>query len=198
MKTNFVKNITKLATVIGALFAANIANASIAANLPSANYSSSAHFGSFTAQVAFNGGQWNAGHFGNQWLQVDLNSTQAISEVAFSTIQFPSGITSESIYISDHYIGSNWASLTATAFTSGFTTNHTALSFNFAPVQGRYVEIVANGGPSWTSVANISVSAVPEPEAYSMLLGGLGLLGLMARRRMPRSGHVAFSVTRMA
>jgi len=30
---------------------------------------------------------------------------------------------------------------------------------------------------------NINVSAVPEPETYAMLLGGLGLLGFMARRK---------------
>ena len=40
----------------------------------------------------------------------------------------------------------------------------------------------------WTttgqSVAdNVTVTAVPEPEAYVMLLAGLGLLGFMARRR---------------
>jgi len=30
---------------------------------------------------------------------------------------------------------------------------------------------------------NVSISAVPEPETYAMLLAGLGLLGFMARRR---------------
>jgi hypothetical protein len=31
--------------------------------------------------------------------------------------------------------------------------------------------------------ANIKVSAVPEPATYGMLMGGLGMLGLLARRR---------------
>lgn len=36
------------------------------------------------------------------------------------------------------------------------------------------------------SITPLSVSPVPEPETVSMLLGGLGLLGLMARRRQRR------------
>ena len=30
------------------------------------------------------------------------------------------------------------------------------------------------------------LSAVPEPESYALFLGGLGVVGLLARRRMPR------------
>lgn len=33
------------------------------------------------------------------------------------------------------------------------------------------------------SLDNVNVSAVPEPETYGMMLAGLGLMGLMARRR---------------
>jgi hypothetical protein len=29
---------------------------------------------------------------------------------------------------------------------------------------------------------NVSVSAIPEPESYAMLLAGLSLIGFMARR----------------
>ena len=35
------------------------------------------------------------------------------------------------------------------------------------------------------SIDNISVTAVPEPETYAMLLAGLGLMGSIARRRKP-------------
>jgi hypothetical protein len=33
------------------------------------------------------------------------------------------------------------------------------------------------------AVANVPTPAVPEPEAYAMLLAGLGVVGAIARRR---------------
>ena len=41
--------------------------------------------------------------------------------------------------------------------------------------------IVSSAGGSYGG--NLNVLAVPEPETYAMMLGGLGLLGFMARRR---------------
>ena len=41
--------------------------------------------------------------------------------------------------------------------------------------------IVTSAGGSYGG--NLNVLAVPEPETYAMMLGGLGLLGFMARRR---------------
>ncbi|WP_229259320.1 PEP-CTERM sorting domain-containing protein [Duganella aceris] len=60
----------------------------------------------------------------------------------------------------------NWKTFT---FGSSFT-NLTSLSWN----EG-LVRIYA--------FDNINVTAVPEPETYAMLLGGLGLVGFAARRR---------------
>jgi hypothetical protein len=49
-------------------------------------------------------------------------------------------------------------------------------------------EIVVTGTPllntvGFTGSLALNVSAVPEPETYAMMLGGLGLVGFMARRR---------------
>ena len=35
-------------------------------------------------------------------------------------------------------------------------------------------------------VVAVPATAVPEPETYALLLGGLGIVGLVARRRLPR------------
>lgn len=56
----------------------------------------------------------------------------------------------------------------------------TATFANLAP--GAYSYKVLNvGGPA--SVVSV-LAAVPEPEAYVMLLAGLGMIALVARRRM--------------
>jgi len=51
---------------------------------------------------------------------------------------------------------------------------------------GNVVSLTLTGNVNWAFIAldNLDVSvAVPEPETYALLMVGLGLLGLMARRR---------------
>lgn len=87
-------------------------------------------------------------------------------------------------------------SLFATEFV-GYKTDGTTLSMNVTS-QGTAgvlidfgwnslykVTMAAAGGASLTATAidDVSVSPVPEPETYAMLIAGLGLAGAMARRR---------------
>lgn len=48
---------------------------------------------------------------------------------------------------------------------------------------GQQVQYAVNGGAFQSFSANTLTTAVPEPETYAMLLGGLGIVGAIARRR---------------
>ncbi|MET3134805.1 hypothetical protein AAKU55_005107 [Oxalobacteraceae bacterium GrIS 1.11] len=104
----------------------------------------------------------------------------------------------------------NWAYIDASLITIGFTSaqhinftgatlNGLDLSFTQAPggnlqfgtlspqlLSGPLTLVVmgdSGGAASYSGTLNVNVLAVPEPETYGMLLGGLGLLGFVARRR---------------
>ncbi len=58
-------------------------------------------------------------------------------------------------------------------------------------------QVVIRGGDISLSTGNEGltpvVSAVPEPEAFAMLLAGLGVVGVVARRRKLRSHAVQYA-----
>lgn len=104
------------------------------------------------------------------------------------------------------YISFLWGSpdtynlLTVTT-TGGVTTNFSTASLAFSVTNGdqsfsQYVQFSGTGGSKITGLtfnnipsinafesANFSVTPVPEPETYALLLAGLGVVGFMARRR---------------
>ena len=46
---------------------------------------------------------------------------------------------------------------------------------------------ISSGGEDGAAGARLSITVVPEPSAYLMALGALGVLGFMARRRQPKA-----------
>ena len=74
----------------------------------------------------------------------------------------------------------------ATSFTPGG--NSLALTWTGSPAGSYYLAVggLSNGTQGGIYSGAISVTAVPEPETYAMMLAGLGALGFLARRRRNR------------
>jgi opacity protein-like surface antigen len=66
-----------------------------------------------------------------------------------------------------------------------FAGNNTTFSFGPLAAGDYHIDFTGNatGVVGGAYAAAVSVSAVPEPETYALLLAGLGLMGTVARRR---------------
>ena len=167
-----------------ALVATSATAGVVSSGLSSGNYSQSSAWAGNTAQQAFNGNAWNAGGFGTHWIQVDLGAVFDLANLSFVINQAPAGNSWHSVYVDDSSIGANYGSFSAVASRSGPSSAGQVVSLDFSAT-GRYVTIVANGGPSWTALSNVTVSTQDVPEPASILLAamGLGLAVVTGRRR---------------
>ena len=73
--------------------------------------------------------------------------------------------------------------LLSTSTTPG--SGNLALAWAASPAGSYYLNVtgISNGAQGGIYNGAISVTAVPEPETYAMMLAGLGALGFLARRR---------------
>ena len=72
---------------------------------------------------------------------------------------------------------------------SGASATNLALTFTGTPAGNYYLKVIGetNGTSGGLYTGAISVTAVPEPESYAMLLAGLGVMGAIAVRRNKRN-----------
>lgn len=113
----------------------------------------------------------------------DNNSDDNITNNEKLTLTFSAPVTISTLYLrSDGHNTSEWSS-NATFLLDGVSTklggsispnNLTGTTFTFQYGGSKADQFYLGG---------LVVSAVPEPSSYAMLMGGIGLLGLVARRR---------------
>ena len=74
-----------------------------------------------------------------------------------------------------------------TGTSSGMTWATETLTFNVAAGDQTLSFVSADvGGPYGAAIADVSVTAVPEPASLGLLLAGLGMIGVMSSRRRAR------------
>jgi hypothetical protein len=88
-------------------------------------------------------------------------------------VSLGSSTQATAVYSDANHASSSWMNETMT-----FTATSTSEVLSFL------AKGTPNGEPPFSLLDGVSmVAAVPEPETWGMLIGGLGLIGLMARRR---------------
>lgn len=159
-----------------------------AADLAASAYSTSSLYPGTSVAAAFNGegGYWNAGTWGTHWIQADMGSTQTLSQVVLTIALTPENSTWQNVYLSDSPIGHSWTTLTPVATRSGYTTAWQQFTLGFTATTGRYLQVVSNGGASWTALGDRAARrdwvdpaaggtpphGVPEPGSLALVLAG--------------------------
>jgi hypothetical protein len=94
---------------------------------------------------------------------------------------------SATVYATDTYIAYVYQQTGGYWYHCGFSSCYQP-TYGYVPIT--YSSNLSFGANSNTSLTVSTVSAVPEPETYAMLLSGLGLIGFMAYRRKGSSTNL--------
>jgi hypothetical protein len=176
------------------LFKKAIALAVLTAATLSANAASSTihHLGaaSVGSPLSFNSGAVPVGEFSDYFtFTLPANHGSGYSVINFAVSQlFSTLLATVSLHsnVDGTLFNADDTQLSSTVVSSG---NQLALTFGPSAASSYYLNVTgtANGTLGGLYNGAISVTAVPEPETYAMLLAGLGLMGAIARRRSRKS-----------
>lgn len=162
----------------GAAFSANAADASHAPKTIDLTKSAAKYTASFAA------GQANA-TFTDQFNFHVSNTSLLVADVTSTALSASTGLdlTSFAVYSSNGTLLFSGAKKS-----SGVVDNWKLNAANQILSAGDYYlqvvgKVVSAGAGSLSGNIALKVTAVPEPETYAMMLAGLGLVGVVARRR---------------
>jgi len=143
--------------------------------------------GAYSYTVSSPNGIWGAGGPTDYWLS---NGTRTDS-ITFSN--FSAGVSGFGGFffasdINGAYVPNGDLLLTAAdgttlSYTLSGATQHSFLGFVSDSGLSSVTLLSSPDGTYWPTANNLVLAAVPEPATYGMFLAGLGLLGVMARRR---------------
>lgn len=128
-----------------------------------------------------------ANTIGNTFTNDYTFSTSAASSLTGAVISIK-GLSTDLNITGFNLIPTVGATVTGLAFSSGYVDAWLITAPNMLP--GNYTlevtgKVLGNGG-SYGGNVNVNVSAVPEPETWGMMVGGLGLIGMAIGRRAKR------------
>lgn len=165
-----------LCTVRTALAAAVLACTAAAASAADYNFTGSITFADASSLV----GQAFSGTF-----SLDLPAADFTGDVALTQFNFSFGGQTYTLGSADAasmpYVSFDAGQFSAMLYTSAANGTSLTLYTGFPDaMQGTLDHTSATGQ---YSTGSFQVSAVPEPDTYALLLGGMGLVGWLARRR---------------
>ncbi|MFN3303285.1 MAG: PEP-CTERM sorting domain-containing protein [Roseateles sp.] len=133
--------------------------------------------GGFSGQQA----QQLQGLFSSSYASLSTYDDKAAFQLALWELMRESSPSLNASSGSFHVVGNDATSTAVAALANSFLTQ--ALAYN-GPA--RYELTRLSNASLQDLVVATAVTAVPEPESYALFLAGLGAIGMMARRRLPR------------